>query len=516
MSEPSGDSATGTVGEAGPGEKGLKEGAIGFWDGLAIGLDSTAPAYSLAAVLGSMVVIAGVKAPAVLLVSFVPMFLIAGAFYYMNRADQDCGTTFSWVTRAMGPWVGWMGGWAVFTTGVIVVGAQSDVAAYYIFDLLGMDTARDTFGIRAILAITLTMIMTYICVAGTELSAKVQRVMVLAQIGALALFVVMAIVAVARGLGEGADFSLSWLSPVGLSGTALISGMLLGVFMYWGWESAVNLTEESTDSETTPGRAAVTSTVILLATYVGVAISIVAVASQTTIKEFDDDAGLFGAVAEDVMGPLAPLLVLSIVISCLASSQTTILPASRTSLSMATAKAFPSTFSEVHPVFGTPAKGTWFIGIVSSIWYVVTSSISDNFLYDSLSALSIVVAFYYALTGLACTIYWRNELGRSVKSALMVGVGPLVGSITLFVLLFFAARDSADPDKSYTGNSVLGIGLPMAIALFLFVLGVALMFARFLSGNGHTYFTRKGFEQVSDEVAEAALGPIQLGDPTKG
>ena len=56
-------------------DKGLKPNAIGFWDGLAIGLDSTAPAYSLAAVLGSMVVIAGTKAPAVLIVSFIPMFL---------------------------------------------------------------------------------------------------------------------------------------------------------------------------------------------------------------------------------------------------------------------------------------------------------------------------------------------------------------------------------------------------------------------------------------------------------
>ena len=58
-----------------------------------------------------------------LLASFIPMFFIAAAFYYMNRADQDCGTTFSWVTRAMGPWFGWMGGWAICTTGILVVGS---------------------------------------------------------------------------------------------------------------------------------------------------------------------------------------------------------------------------------------------------------------------------------------------------------------------------------------------------------------------------------------------------------
>ena len=89
--------------DEGRSEHGLKKDAIGFVDGLIIGIASTAPAYSLAAVLAIVVVGVGVQAPAVLLASFVPMFLIASAFYYMNRADPDCGTTFSWVTRAMGP-----------------------------------------------------------------------------------------------------------------------------------------------------------------------------------------------------------------------------------------------------------------------------------------------------------------------------------------------------------------------------------------------------------------------------
>ena len=76
-----------------------------------------------------------------LLASFVPMFLIASAFYYMNRADPDCGTTFSWITRAMGPSFGWVGGWAVTTTGILVIGSLAQVAAYYTFDLFGLDRA---------------------------------------------------------------------------------------------------------------------------------------------------------------------------------------------------------------------------------------------------------------------------------------------------------------------------------------------------------------------------------------
>lgn len=491
--------------------KGLKANAVGFWDGLAIGLDSTAPAYSLAAVLGSIVVIVGVKAPAVLLVSFIPMFLIAGAFYYMNRADQDCGTTFSWVTRAMGPWLGWMGGWAIFTTGVLVIGAQADVSAYYILDLLQLDELRDTRWVVVAFAVVIIAVMTLICVIGTELSAMVQRVMVLAQVGAVLLFAVLGIIAMATGnvADDAPAFSLDWLNPVGVEPSGLIAGMLLGVFIYWGWESAVNLTEESENSETAPGAAGVVSTVLLLVTYITTAIAIIGVAGLSTVEQFDDDAGLFGAVAAQVMGPFGWILVLSIIISGLASTQTTILPASRTSLSMAVSGAFPKAFAKVSERFETPAFGTWVIGIVATIWYVGASIVSENFLFDSLTALSIVVAFYYALTGVACVIYWRKALFRSVKAFLLVGLGPLIGAIALFVLLIAAAIEQADPEASYSGTPIFGLGAPLVIAIGLFLVGVVLMVLWYL-GRGRAFFSRQGLEQVPDHVALAALGPVEV------
>src|SRR5258705_8832861 len=86
-------------------KKELKRNAIGYASSVVIGVASTAPGYSLAAVLGLIVAIAGVgvHAPAVLLVSFVPMLLVALGYKYLNKADPDAGTTFSWATRAFGP-----------------------------------------------------------------------------------------------------------------------------------------------------------------------------------------------------------------------------------------------------------------------------------------------------------------------------------------------------------------------------------------------------------------------------
>ena len=115
----------------------LRPGAIGFLDALVIGLASTSPAYSLAAILGALVALTGVNAPGVLLASFLPMLLIAAAFAALNRVDPDCGTTFSWVTRAMGPWLGWIGGWAIAMTGILIVGSLANVGVIFTLRTVG-------------------------------------------------------------------------------------------------------------------------------------------------------------------------------------------------------------------------------------------------------------------------------------------------------------------------------------------------------------------------------------------
>src|SRR5262249_37734248 len=117
------------------GDKGLKADALGFMSNLVIGVASTAPAYSLAATLGFIVVIngIGVKAPAVLIVSFVPIFLVSLGYRYLNKADPDTGTTFAWTTRAFGPWIGWINGWAIFVADVIVMASLSVIASTYTY-----------------------------------------------------------------------------------------------------------------------------------------------------------------------------------------------------------------------------------------------------------------------------------------------------------------------------------------------------------------------------------------------
>src|SRR4051812_46615903 len=179
--------------------KGLKKNAIGYASSVVIGVASTAPGYSLAAVLGLIVAIAGVgvHAPAVLIVSFVPMLLVALGYKYLNKADPDAGTTFSWATRAFGPATGWMGGWAIVVADVIVMANLAQIAGLYSFMLFGVDDPS----VLAVTAVGVVWIavMTVVCVIGVEVNARTQRWLLGAEIVTLAAFAAVALVRVFAG-----------------------------------------------------------------------------------------------------------------------------------------------------------------------------------------------------------------------------------------------------------------------------------------------------------------------------
>ncbi|WP_205470948.1 APC family permease [Nocardioides sp. SYSU D00038] len=463
----------------------LKPGAIGFVDAVVIGLASTSPAYSLAAIIGAVTALAGVNAPGILIASFVPMALIATAFLYLNRVDPDCGTTFSWVTRALGPWFGWIGGWAIMMTGVLIVGSLADVGIrfglYGFGELLGSDSlveAGDNAWIRIPLAVALVLLMTWICVLGTDVSARLQNVLILIQVVSLLVFAAVAIYRAVDGDSPLDEItpSLGWLNPFGAGGAALSSGLLLGVFAYWGWESAVNLSEETTDGDKTPGRAALLSTVMLLVTYVSVAIAVVAFAGTQWL---DDNAGeeefVFAYLASEVLGGFDWILLLSVSTAAIASTQTTILPASRTGLSMARRGAIPRPIGRIHPTHRTPDVSTWTVAAIAIVWYVGMYQVSENALFDSLTALALLIAFYYALTGIACAVYYRKHLTESARNLVLIGIAPVVGAVLLLWLLVLSVRDMADPDNSYSGQSWLGVGPPLVIGVAVFLAGVVFM-----------------------------------------
>src|SRR5450631_1441917 len=255
--------------------KGLKGGALGLVSSIVVGVASTAPAYSLAASLGFVVAtangdgIVGIKSPSIMLLAFVPMYLIAVAYQELNKAEADCGTTFTWATRAFGTRVGWMGGWGIIAADVIVMANLAQIAGQYTFSLFKADgLAASTFW-STVAGVIWIIIMSYICYRGIEISARIQYALLSCEVIVLVIFSGYALVKVYTNSAPKGSLhpSLSWLVPSGLSSSAIVTAVLLAVFIYWGWDTAVSVNEETANPEVTPGRAAIISTLLLLATY---------------------------------------------------------------------------------------------------------------------------------------------------------------------------------------------------------------------------------------------------------
>ena len=485
-------------GGAGSGEKGLKGGALGLLSTVVIGVASTAPGYSLAATLGFVITAVGFQSAAIMWVAFVPMAFTAASYYYLNRADPDCGTTFSWVTRAMGPTAGWFGGWAIIVADVIVMAALAQIAGIYTFLLFGADgLATDTFWVTT-LGVIFIAVVTWICYIGIEVSAKTQYFLLGMELVALGLFTLIALVRVYFGDVQGSvDPSLSWLNPFEIQSTsALVTGVLLAVFIYWGWDSAVTVNEESEDAAKTPGKAAIISTLVLVGIYILVTIAAMAFGGVDRLADQDD---VLAVLANEVMGStLGKLLIIAVLTSAAASCQTTILPTTRTSLSMAAKGAAPKYFARIHPRFYTPTTSTVWMGILSVVWYVGLTIVSEDVLNDSLLSLGLMIAFYYGLTAFACVVYYRKHLFTSAKNLVYIGLFPLLGGLMLTWVLVKSIIDYWDPANSDSGDSLFGVGLPVVIALVFMLVGVGLMIAQRIKEP--EFFARKA-ETPTDEVA---------------
>jgi amino acid transporter len=455
----------------------LKKNAIGFLSNIVISVASVAPAYSLAATLGFIAAVGGLglQAPAVIIVAFFPMAFIAAAYYYMNRADPDCGTTFAWVTKSMGPYLGWQGGWAIVVADVLVMPSLADVAGNYTFQLFGNSNPSTTDVV--IVGIVWIFVMTAICYIGIELSARIQQVLLGLEFFTLVLFAVVALIKVyANHPAHSITPQFSWFNPFDIkSFSALNDGVLLAVFIYWGWDSGVSVNEETTDPGTSPGRAAVISTFILIAIYTLVAAAAQAYGGLGSLV--NNQADVFAPLGKGVLGSgLDKLLIICVLTSASASTQTTILPTARTTLSMGRAGAFPKLFANIHPRFLSPGFSTLWMGTVSMLVYVGLSITShNNLIADAFTSLSLTIAFYYGITGFACVVYYRKHLFRSVKNFVMLGVLPFAGGLILFGVMYKAIVEYAHKDGGYA-KPLLGIGSPIAIALVTIVVGLIFMF----------------------------------------
>ena len=167
-----------------------------------------------------------------------------------------------------------------------------------------------------------------------------------------------------------------------------MTGIILMLFIYWGWDTALSVNEETADKARTPGRAGIISTVLLLITYAIVIIAVMSFAgvggTGVGLTNPDHQFDVLSVTGSAIFGTsgfgtvLSRLLILMVLSSAAASTQTTILPAARTTLSMAAYRALPQQFAKINPRYLTPTVSTIVVGVVSVALYIPLNFISGG------------------------------------------------------------------------------------------------------------------------------------------
>ncbi|HEX4247455.1 MAG TPA: APC family permease [Pseudonocardia sp.] len=489
-------------GEVGTG-KGLHRGALGMATSLILAVASAAPAYSLAATIAFVVAFVGFQAPSVVVLAFVPILFVSFGYAALNRRDPDCGTIFTWASRSLGPRIGFMGGWAIIASFVLVMGSLAQVAGQYVLVLFGADriAADPTSPWVLLVGLGWIALMTIICYRGIEVAAAVQRALLFLEFLVLVLFSVVALVRVYTGhAGAGAHGpQLSWFNPLAIaSPSAFVSGLVLVLFIYWGWETALTVNEETRDSRRTPGRAATLSTILLLALYLLATVATLSFAGIGTsgigLGNPDNSSDVFSAVGREVFGNggvgsvLWHLLVLMILSSAAASTETTVLTLGRTVLAMGGRGAIPTIFARIHPRFAIPHVSTIAVGVAGAACYVLMNFLSHGqVIGDAVSSCGLLIAFYYGLTGLTSAWAYRREWRRSARDLWLRIVLPALGGLVLVAAGIWSLRNDWDPANSATSWTLpfpphWHIGGIFVIGVGAILLGVVLMLVRQATG----------------------------------
>lgn len=470
-------------------DKGLAANKIGTLSGAVLGISCVAPGYTLTASIGLIVAAVGLKMPAILIAGFVPMFLTAYAYRELNRDTPDCGASFTWSTKAFGPYVGWMAGWGMVVATIIVLSNLAAIAVqfFYLFLARLFDTPSiaDLASNKAVnIGTTLLFlaIATWISGRGITTSERVQYVLVGFQMLVLLAFVVVAFTKVASGDAPGnLAFDLDWFNPfTGLAITAFAVGLTGSIFAFWGWDTCLTLGEECKDPERTPGRAGLLSVLSILVTYLLVAVAAMMYAgvgdTGLGLGNPDNSENVFGALAEPILSHWGGMLLfLAVLASSAASLQTTFLPAARTMLAMGAYGAFPKRLSRINPRFLVPTYATVVAGVLTGAFYTIVTLLSEHTLLDTIAALGIMICWYYGITAFACVWYFRHELFSSVRNFVFKLLFPLLGGIMLLVVFAISVVESMNPENG-SGTAIGGIGLVFYMGFGLLALGVVLMF----------------------------------------
>jgi len=422
-------------------KSGLKANSLSFFESLVMGVAGSAPGYTIAVTTGVLLASAGTLAPAALVIFAIPMLGIAFAYRALNKQTVSAGAAYQWTTAAFGKFLGFFSGWALLMAALVFMVTGSIPAATATLNFIDPALAGNVV-VTASVASLWFVVVALILIMGIEITSKVQLVMTGVELVILTFVLIAAFVHVFQA-GAVNAFSWSWFG-LGFTRQSFAASALVTVFFYWGWDVTANLGEETVDGEDTAGNGGFSSVIVTIFYYLGFIIAAMFLFSLKDAKSLTDNIIYNLAVAAGLgrTGGLAASL--AVILSSIATLETTMLQFSRTMFAMGRDGAMPRLFGEVSAKTQSPTRAMylliglglvllWGSSLMPSVGAIITASVN---------AVAIQVAYYYGLAGLVAAWNFRRETGGrwfmlslypGVSGLMLIGLG--VYAITTFNLI---------------------------------------------------------------------------------
>ncbi|MFF8610575.1 APC family permease [Streptomyces sp. NPDC015346] len=405
--------------------RGLQPNVLGTFDTVVMAVAGSAPAYSLAATTAVLFGAVGLAGPAALLYCAIPMLGIVLAYARLGRIDVNAGAGYSWVGRTLHPFLGFLSGWALVVSATIFMVAGSVPAGSMTLSLIDPGLADDT-PLAAAVGAGWFLMMLLVVLGGARLTVRAQLLMSGVEIVILLVFVLAAL----AHRGHATAFDWSWFGFGHFDGPAgFASGALIAAFYYWGWDVTSNLSEETRDSRRTAGFAALVGVGVVFLLFEAFTISVNVLLTSGQIETAG--ANVLAVLGQEIWpGVGGKLLIVAVLLSTVATLETTLIQVTRSLFAMGRDRTMPAALGIVHRRWNTPWVAIAAVGGAALLMFGAAAAAGsvERILSDAVSAIGLQIAFYYGLAGIAAVVAYKSILLTSVRNFLLGGVWPLLGS----------------------------------------------------------------------------------------
>jgi len=408
----------------------LEPDAIGVAQDTVIGMASSAPAATVGLSLAALAAATAYGSGLILLLTAIPMLIIANAYRRLNLWNANCGASFEWVGRAINPYLGYLTGWLMVAAYIIGTVAEVLLLGPSVLAVFG-STSTNTWAYVGI-GCAVGVVMLVIAVVGIRITARTQVGMALVEYLILIGLSAAGLVWVLGHHAGSLHFTSGWLSPYGIGGRgSAVGGFLIAVFVYGGWDGTLYVNEEVKHRRVNPGRAALIAVALLTVIYTFAQVGLQGVLSAHKLNAASKSGSALVAVAQQLGGSgWAKAMALSIALSVIATTGTGIVLGARIVYGMASYRALPPFLGNVSRRYSTPAAASIVVGVLiialSAVYFLATSV--QNAFYDVIDVTGFLFSVFYILTALAAMVYYRRRVVSGLWDALILGILPVAAA----------------------------------------------------------------------------------------